>query len=119
MQQFIQTLDLIDDPDLIKFYLDAHDNIWPEIVDGIRKVGITRMDIYRDGTRLVMIVEMPDNIDRQQAFATLATLPRQAEWEDHVGRAQQCQPGATSDSKWREMTRVFTLPSPSSVRSIT
>ncbi len=110
MQRFIQTLDLVDDPGLIEFYLDAHDNIWPEIVEGIKSVGITRMDIYRDGTRLVMVVEMPDDVDREAAFARLATLPRQSEWEDHVGRAQQCPAGATSAGKWRPMTLFFSLP---------
>ena len=112
MQRFVQTLDLVDDRELVEFYLDAHrsDRIWPEIVAGIRQVGITTMDIYIEGTRLVMILEMPDDVDREAAFALLATLPRQQEWEEHVGRAQQCAPGSTSAGKWRPMRRFFTLP---------
>ena len=42
------------------------------------------MDIYRDGNRLVMIMQMPDSIDRDAAMERLATLPRQAEWEEFV-----------------------------------
>ena len=47
-------------PELVDFYVKAHSplEIWPEIVAGIKEVGITRMDIYRDGTRLVMIMEI-------------------------------------------------------------
>ncbi|MCX4260421.1 MAG: L-rhamnose mutarotase [Muribaculaceae bacterium] len=112
MQRFVLTLDLVDDPGLIERYLEAHRNIWPEIPAGIREVGITGMDIYRDGNRLVMIMQMPDSIDRDAAMERLATLPRQAEWEEFVGQFQQCDPGSTSAGKWRQMNRIFELPSP-------
>lgn len=114
MQRFIQTLDLVDDPALIEQYLEAHRHVWPEITDGIRAVGIERMDIYRLGNRLVMVLEMPDSVNREEAFARLATLPRQAEWEEFVGRFQQCAPGSDSAAKWKEMTQVFALPQPRS-----
>ena len=112
MQRFVLTLDLVDDPGLIVRYLEAHRNIWTEIPEGIREVGITGMDIYRDGNRLVMIMQMPDSIDRDAAMERLATLPRQAEWEEFVGQFQQCDPGSTSAGKWRQMNRIFELPSP-------
>ena len=112
MQRFVLTLDLVDDPGLIERYLEAHRNIWPEIPADIREVGITGMDIYRDGNRLVMIMQMPDSIDRDAAMERLATLPRQAEWEEFVGQFQQCDPGSTSAGKWRQMNRIFELPSP-------
>lgn len=105
----VQTLDLVDDPELIEFYLEAHRNIWPEIPAGIREVGITRMDIFRDQTRLVMLLELAPNVDRDAAMARLATLPRQDEWEAYVGRCQQCTPGASSGAKWRPMTQIFAL----------
>lgn len=111
-QRFVQTLDLVDDKALIDFYINAHrpTEIWPEIVAGIKEVGITRMDIYRDATRLVMIVEMPDDVDFDEAMARLATLPRQQEWEEYVGKAQCCRPGDTSSGKWRRMEQMFELP---------
>lgn len=110
MQRFVLTLDLVDDAEAIAKYEEAHRNVWPEITDGIKSVGITRMDIYRLGTRMVMILEMPDGVDHDSAMATLATLPRQAEWEEFVGRFQQCEPGSTSAGKWKEMARIFQLP---------
>lgn len=112
MQRFVQTLDLVDDPELIAFYKAAHssEKIWPEIVNGIREVGITGMDIYVYDTRLVMIVELPDNIDKDKAFRRLATLPRQQEWEEYVGKCQRCNPGDTSSEKWRPMEQIFSLP---------
>ena len=108
---YIQTLDLVDDKELIYFYVDAHrsDRIWPEVVEGIRQVGITRMDIYRRGTRLVMVFEMPEELDYDEVFDTLSRLPRQQEWEEHVGRCQQCNPGDTSSGKWKTMDKIFSL----------
>ncbi|MCM1520052.1 MAG: L-rhamnose mutarotase [Lachnoclostridium sp.] len=111
MKRYIQTLDLVDDPELIAFYKKAHDEIWPEIVAGIQSVGITTMDIYMSGTRLVMILEMPDDVDKDEAFARLATLPRQQEWEEYVGRCQVCRPGDSSSEKWHLMEKIFALPS--------
>jgi len=110
-QRIVQTLELRDDPELIAFYRAAHrpENIWPEIPQGIRSVGITRMDIFIDGTRLVMILELAPGVDREEAMARLATLPRQAEWEEYVGRCQLCPQGTTSGAKWRPMEQIFQL----------
>lgn len=110
MQRIVQTLDLVDTDEAIAAYLKIHNGIWPEIVDGIKEVGVDRMDLYLHGNRAVMIVEMPDNIDFDQAMARLAGLPRQQEWEEFVGRYQECQPGSTSAGKWKRMTQIFELP---------
>ena len=107
--RIIQTLDLVEDAELIAFYRDAHRHVWPEIVEGIRSVGITCMDIYEEGTRLVMVLELADGVDRDAAMARLAALPRQSEWENYVGKCQVCEPGSGSGAKWRPMERIFSL----------
>lgn len=109
MQTFVQTLDLVDTPEAIEAYCRIHDEIWPEISEGIRSVGIGRMDIYLSGNRAVMVMEMADGIDFDEAMSRLAMLPRQQEWEEFVGRYQQCDPGSTSAGKWKRMTPIFTL----------
>lgn len=108
---YIQTLDLVDDKDLIDFYVDAHspEKIWPEIVAGIKEVGITKMDIYKKDNRLVMVLEMPDELDYDEVFDKLSRLPRQQEWEEYVGRCQVCNPGDTSSGKWKIMSKIFSL----------
>lgn len=109
--RIVQTLELRDDPQLIEFYKAAHrpENIWPEIPQGIRRVGIVGMDIYLEGTRLVMILELAPGVDREEAMARLASLPRQAEWEAYVGRCQLCPEGSSSGAKWRPMEQIFQL----------
>ncbi len=110
-KKIIQTLDLKSDPQLIDFYVNAHkpSNIWPEIVNGIKEVGILNMEIYRCHTKLVMIMEVPDDFDFQSAMSKLSTLDRQQEWEDYVGKAQVCGDNSTSSGKWQIMENIFSL----------
>ena len=111
VKRYVQMLELRDDPELIRLYRKAHsqEEVWQEILDGIRQVGILEMEIYILGSRLVMIVETPPDFQWDDAMARLATLPRQQEWEAYVARFQQCAEGATSDEKWQMMERMFHL----------
>ena len=96
---------------LIAEYCRLHEQgqIWQEILDGIRSVGILEMEIYLLGTRLFMIVETPADFDWPVAMARLATLPRQAEWEALTARFQQASASAASAEKWQLMERIFHL----------
>ena len=86
VKRYCQTLDLRDNPELIAEYRKRHsrDHIWPEILRGIREVGILEMEIYILGTRLVMIVETPMDFNWDEAMSRLNTLPRQTEWEEYM-----------------------------------
>ena len=111
VKRYCQTMDLQDNPELIRKYVQAHDaeHNWAEIRQGIREVGILEMEIYILGNRLFMIVETPLDFDWDSAMARLATLPRQQEWEAFVAQFQQCDKNATSDQKWHMMERMFYL----------
>ena len=111
VKRYVQTMDLRDDPQLIAEYKRRHsqEKAWPEILAGIREVGILDMQIFILGTRLVMIVETPVDFEWKNAMARLVTLPRQQEWEDYMAIFQQCAEGATSDEKWQMMERIFYL----------
>lgn len=87
----------------------ARENVWKEIVDGIKSVGISEMELYLRGETAVMIIDTPDNFDLDAAMERLATLPRQQEWEDYMSIFQNAEPGATSAEKWQPMERVFHL----------
>ncbi len=110
-KRYVQTMQLKDDAELIRLYRQAHDkeHFWREIGEGIKQVGILEMEIYISGTTLVMIVDAPSDFDWNEAMKRLATLPRQAEWEDHVAQFQQCAAGSTSDQKWNMMEKMFHL----------
>lgn len=111
VKRYCQTLDLRDNPELIRKYREAHDpeHSWKEIRDGIREVGILEMELYILGSRLFMIVETPLDFDWDTAMARLATLPKLEEWEAYVAQFQKCAEGSTSDEKWQMMERMFYL----------
>lgn len=110
-KRYVQTLELRDDPEMIKEYLKWHseEHHWKEIRDGIKEVGILEMEIYILGTRLVMIVDTPEEFNWKEAMDRLATLPRQAEWEAFVAQLQGCREDARSDEKWQMMEKMFYL----------
>ena len=108
-KRYVQILDIVNDPDLIKKYCHCHSQevFWPEIAEGQLEVGILEMEIYRRENHLVMIVETVADFDWEKAMAKLATLPRQAEWEAFVAAYQGCDAHAKSDEKWQMTERIF------------
>lgn len=107
MKRYCLCLTLVDDEELIKKYVIAHKNVWPEIIEGQRAVGILDMQIYRYVRSLFMIMDTIDDFDFERDMARLATLPRQAEWEAYVAQFQGCNPNAASSEKWQLMERIF------------
>lgn len=111
VKRFCQTLDLKNDSTLIEEYKYWHmpENRWAEIPRGIREVGILDMEIYIFENRLFMIVETPVDFEWDEAFAKLANLERQAEWEAFMSKFQVSAVNATSSDKWQLMERIFKL----------
>lgn len=107
MKRYCQTLQLVDDDELIARYVEAHAHVWPEVIEGQRQVGILDMQIFRLGRVLFMICDTVDDFDWERDMARLATLPRQAEWEAYVAQFQGCSPDAPSCAKWKRMERIF------------
>lgn len=110
-KRYCQIMDLKNDSELIKKYCEAHDeeHFRPEVLKGIRDVGILEMEVYILGNRIVMIVDVAEDFNWDVAMARLATLPGQADWEAYVAQFQNCDASATSDEKWQMMTRIFHL----------
>lgn len=107
MKRYCQTLQLVDDKEMISKYVEVHKNVWPEIIEGQRMVGILNMQIYRKGNILFMICDTVDDFDWQRDMKRLSKLPRQAEWEAYVAQFQGCSATARSDEKWQMMERIF------------
>ena len=111
VKRYCRTMQLKPDNALIREYIHRHSQgeAWPEILDGIREVGIQEMEIYLLGNRLFMIVETPADFDWDTSMARLATLHRQQEWEDYMAIFQDCNTGDTAADKWQMMDRIFYL----------
>lgn len=109
MKRYCQTLKLRGEKGLIEAYIAEHKNVWPEIQQGIREVGILDMQIYIHENLLFMIVDTVDEFDWVKDNERLATLPRQAEWERYMAKFQDADEGAASNEKWVLMNKIFQL----------
>ena len=109
MKRYCQTLELVDDPEMVEAYVKEHSRVWPEVQAGIREVGILDMQIYALGNRLFMIMDTVDEFDWVADNARLAELPRQAEWEAYMARFQGADPTTPSTGKWKLMDKIFQL----------
>lgn len=100
-------LDLKDDPELIRAYEAYHRDVWPEVLDSLGESGILRMDIYRAGTRLFMVIETDDSFSLERKQAMDLANPAVLRWEALMDTYQQRLPGTPKGQKWTLMERVF------------
>ncbi|QDD63529.1 L-rhamnose mutarotase [Herbaspirillum seropedicae] len=106
----VLALDLKDDAELIAQYEAHHRRIWPEIARHLRQHGVTAMEIYRLGTRMMMIMETDDAVfDAAAMEAATADDPKVREWEELMWRFQAPTPWTPTGQKWIPMTRIFDL----------
>ena len=109
MKRYCFALDLQDDPALIEEYELWHANIAPEIHDSITRTGITRMDIYRAGNRMFMIMETVDLFSLDDKARSDAEDPKVQAWEELTWKYQKPLPFARPGEKWVLMKKIFEL----------
>lgn len=103
-------LDLKDDPKLIAEYEAYHRSIWPEVRAHLLAQGVTGMEIYRLGTRMVMLMETDDARYDAQAMALASQNdPKIREWEELMWKFQAPTPWTPEGEKWVGMGRIFEL----------
>jgi L-rhamnose mutarotase len=66
-------------PERIDEYVEAHANVWPEMLEALRGAGITNYSIFRDGSQVFGYFEA-DDLETAEAF--LARQPVCARWQD-------------------------------------
>ncbi|MDH7637257.1 L-rhamnose mutarotase [Sphingomonas oryzagri] len=110
-QRHVLLLDLIDDADAIARYEAWHADgaLPPAIGRSIRTAGVTAMDIYRAGTRLVMVMDTAEGFDPAAKAAADAADPDVQAWETLMASVQRPIPTAAPGEKWVEAARIFTL----------
>ena len=110
MKHFGLTLNLKDDPRVIKQYKTYHRNVWLEVLNSLKQVGINRMGIYLLGHRLFMAIETVDDFDPARDFPRyLEVHPRCREWDELMRTFQEQAPEAKPDEWWATMEQVFEL----------
>ncbi|MBI6120614.1 L-rhamnose mutarotase [Salegentibacter maritimus] len=108
-KKYVLACDLKDDVALIKKYEDYHREVWPEIINSIRNVGILNMEIFRTGNRLVMVMETQPDFSFERKSKADEQNPKVQEWENLMGQYQQAVPWAKPGEKWTLMDKIFDL----------
>jgi L-rhamnose mutarotase len=105
------TLDLRDDPDLISQYRAWHQPGAPPpaIPAGLRATGITEMEIFLSGNRLVMILLTSDDFSAKALAELTASNGEFQAWETLMWKFQKAVPWAQPGEKWVAMDRIFAL----------
>ncbi len=109
MKAYAMALDLKESPDVVEEYTRHHRAVWPEVLAGLRDLGISRMKIFLHGRRLFMYIEAPDDFDLSRDFPKYMETERGKQWDELMRDFQVRVPGATPDEWWAPMEEVFDL----------
>lgn len=107
MKQYYLALDLKDDPRLIAEYEAHHRAIPDEIRKSIRDSGVQRMELFRAGNRLFMIMEVSDDFSFEEKQKMDGSNPAVTRWENLMWKYQQALPFAGPGEKWVLMKKIF------------
>jgi L-rhamnose mutarotase len=111
MQRLVYALDLHDDPVLIAEYEAWHrrDKVWPSVIESLRASGMSNLELFRTGNRLVLIIDAPDDFSPKAKAAADASNPEVQAWEQLMWSFQKRLPWAPPGTKWVLMDRIFSL----------
>lgn len=107
MKKYYLALDLRDDPKMIAEYEEHHRNISPEILATIRDSGVERMELFRAGNRMFMIMEVRDGFSFEEKDRMDKSNAVVQKWETLMWKYQQALPFARSGEKWVLMNKIF------------
>jgi L-rhamnose mutarotase len=108
-KSFAMTLNLKDRASVIDRYKKYHLAVWPDVIEGLRSIGISKMNIFLVGRRLFMYFEAPDDFDIGSDFPRYMASGRAKEWDDLMRTFQEPVPEAAKGAWWAEMGEVFDL----------
>ena len=112
MKAFGMALNLKDDPQTIKKYKEYHRNVWPEVEEALKAVGITSMKIFLIGRKLFMYMETVDDFEADRDFPQyLERHPKCQEWDALMCTYQEKIPEAKEHEWWAMMEQVYELKS--------
>ncbi len=103
-------LDLHDDPELIAAYEQYHRQVWPEVLEHLRRQGVRELEIFRLGTRMVMVMDTDDAVfDAGRMAEAERDDARLRAWEDLMWSFQKATPWTPPGAKWTPMQPIFRL----------
>ena len=110
MKHYGQTINLKNDPEILRRYVEYHRAAWPEVECGLKSIGIRRMLIWMLGRRLFMFMETTDEFDPARDFPRYEkSHPRITEWQNLMASFQEPVAEAKPGEWWAQMDLVYSL----------
>jgi L-rhamnose mutarotase len=101
-------LDLQDDLARIEAYEAHHRAVWPEVEAHLRRHGVLRLELFRLGTRLCMVMETDDaRFDAARMAAAAASEAPLVDWEELMSQFQTPTPWTPPGVKWVEAASIY------------
>lgn len=107
MKKYYFALDLRNDPKMIAEYEQHHQRISAQIIKSIKDSGVERMELFRAGNRMFMIMEVKDGFSFERKKKMDMENPAVVEWETLMWKYQQALPFANPGEKWVLMQKIF------------
>lgn len=107
MKRYCLALDLKNDPKLIAEYEDHHKMVSAEILASIKDSGVERMELFRAGNRMFMIMEVTDTFSFEEKDRMDKSNPAVQKWETLMWNYQKALPFARPGEKWVLMKKFF------------
>tara|TARA_B100000945_G_C20057037_1_gene446300 strand:+ start:184 stop:537 length:354 start_codon:yes stop_codon:yes gene_type:complete len=102
-------LDLKNDIKKIQEYKQYHKNVWPQIIESMKKSGINYAEIYNTRNRLFMIIEVNEHFSIDKKSEMDLKNPKVQEWEKLMWNFQESLPNTPPGTKWVLMDKIFDL----------
>ena len=90
-------------PDKVEEYVQAHREVWPEMLDALRGAGIRNYTIFRDGNRMFGYFEADD---LAEAGRRMAAQPVSTRWQDAMANLLEERVPDESPSPLEEVFRL-------------
>jgi L-rhamnose mutarotase len=110
-KEIVMMVNLKNDSAIIQRYEAYHAAAWPEVTEASKAAGFVKINIYRLGNRIVMVLTVPENWDAQEGSQRyLSYSPRVKEWVDTMAAMQEVSPEAPEGSNgWSPMKRIYSF----------
>ena len=103
---YAYAVDLKNDPQSIAAYTKFHAHVWPEVLKGMERFGVTKNEIFLIGNHLFMTFESATN-EPLSALGKAQQSERELEWEAIMRELQRAIPEAKPGETWTQMQKVF------------
>ena len=105
-KMIVLQLDLTEEKSKIQEYIDHHADVWPEVIEDLRKRPIGRLRVYNSGNRLIMLLEVDADFVLEDGIHIEPPHPTVAEWSKLMASfSKKLQSGEIDE--WTPIDQVF------------